>query len=642
MYSVGGVRELYACTAGYISDFWREHHLSAGKVTLYSVLGGSAVFLAFFVVASLEVRVPVVNADDVTTSVHILNTPPLWSVDAQEKFESSVTSPSNVGTTTSWVGTATDSNGDAYYLLICKTSAAPTATTGGAPHCGGGDGNQWARSSATASGAQATAATTTWELFPESNDWYAWICDNNSSLAQCNATYKQGTGSTASPFIVNHPPVFASISNDAPKLPGQVVTWTTVAYDTDTLTTNTIRLLVCKANDMSTSSGIAVCGAGGTWATSTLAATNPSTSTPIAIPTQDKTYNAYTYIVDAFQLAATSTVEATNSSYAVSNAAPTVSGATISLVDPAHPGGDIQLANPAATSGPYRVEFIVTDNNSCLNSSSGNEISSATTSVYRSGFGQAACQLSTDYNTNRCYPSVNVGTHMTCTQDTAGTITGNACSGASDTTVGWYCTFSLWYNADPTDGTIASDTQYYNQNWKASVEATDDNSLPSPISESATGNEVDSFMAFNVPETGIVYGDLSPGDVTTPLATTTSLIAQGNVGLDQTVYGDTMCTTWTAADSCDSNGIDPTNDIPVTNQKVATSSVAYTDPFAYTLAGSTTPVSVGIHVLKTTATSSPSTKTNYWGINIPSALTLAGYYYGQDTITAVKSDAANW
>jgi hypothetical protein len=51
---------------------------------------------------------------------------------------------------------------------------------------------------------------------------------------------------------------------------------------------------------------------------------------------------------------------------------------------------------------------------------------------------------------------------------------------------------------------------------------------------------------------------------------------------------------------------------------------------------------VGIHVQKTTSTSTPQQKNTWWGINIPSSLTLAGDYRGQDTIIAQKSAAANW
>jgi hypothetical protein len=599
----------------------------AGKVTLFTILGGASTFLVVFMFASLEIRVPMVNASDVTTSVHILNTPPVWTVDAQESTESSTAVPTNAGSTITWVATGTDSNNDNYYLLICKTNGAPTAHSGAAPTCGGGDSNQWAVSASTASAAQASAATTTTEAFAESNAWYAWICDNNASLAQCNATPKQGSSNTASPFIVNHPPVFASVSNNSPRNPGQTVTWTTTAYDNDTLTTNTVKLFLCKAADFAAGA----CGAGGTWATSTLQSTNPSTSTAIAIPTQDKVYNAYAYLVDAFGLAATSTVQATNSSFTVSNVAPTITAATISLVDTDN-SGNLTLLTPFATSGPFKVQFQVDDNNSCLNSSSGNEITHIITDVYRSGVTQASCQTSGNYDANSCYPSASPLTDFSCTQD------GGSCSGASDTSSTWTCTYSLWYNADPTDVS----TQYTAQNWLASVQAGDDNFATSTLTESSTGNELVSFLAFTVPESGVGFGSLQPGQQNDPLATTTALKALGNVGLDETIYGDTMCTTWSSADSCDSDGINAANDIPIANQKVATSSVAYASSLAYTLSGSTTPISVGIHVQKTTSTSTPQQKNTWWGINIPSSLTLAGDYRGQDTIIAQKSAAANW
>lgn len=631
MHTVGGDRALFSRISAASRGYLRGLNLTAGKVTLFTLAAGSFVFVSVFSFVSLEVGVRHVSADNVTTSVRILNTPPQWTVDAQEEYESSTANPSNVGTTTSWIATGTDSNNDNYYLLVCKTNTAPTAHSGTAPTCGGGNGNQWAVSSATASTAQARAATTTWEVFPESNTWYAWICDDNSSLAQCNATAKQGTGSTASPFIVNHPPVFASVSNDAPKNPGQSVTWTSGSYDTDTLTTHTVKLFVCKSNDFS--SVTQSCGAGGTWATSTLQSTNAATSTYFAIPYQDKTYNAYVYLVDAFGLAATSTVEGTNSTFAISNVAPTISAATVSLVNTSG-SGNLTLTVPNGKTTGFKVQFQVDDNNSCLNASGGDEVTHVVADAYRSGVTQASCQTAGNFNENSCYPSASPNTDFVCSQDVG------SCSGASDTSSTWTCTFGLWYNADPTDGTTGADTQYYSQNWLASVQAGDDNYATSTLIESSTGNELVSFLAFDVPETSVYFGALQPGDTTDPLATTTSLKALGNVGLDQTVYGDTMCTNWTAPDSCDSDGISSANDITVNNQKIATSSVAYAA--GYALSGSTTPVSVGINVPKTTATSTPQSKNSYWGISIPSALSVAGNYSGQDTITAVKSNAANW
>ena len=131
-----------------------------------------------------------------------------------------------------------------------------------------------------------------------------------------------------------------------------------------------------------------------------------------------------------------------------------------------------------------------------------------------------------------------------------------------------------------------------------------------------------------------------PGQQNDPLATTTDLLAYGNVGLDEDLYGDTMCTTWTTADSCDIGGVNPATKIPVNNQKYATSSVAYAA--GNSLTSSTSPSLLLINVPKTTSTSSPETKNTWWGINIPSAITLAGNYSGQNTITAIKSDPTNW
>ena len=628
MYSVGDFRHIVKRTRGSIERLFADVDTRAGKVTLVTVLGG-AVFLAVFSFASFEFRVPTVSADDVTTSVRVLNTPPVWTIDAQEEYESSITIPTNVGTSSQWIATGTDSNGEDYYLLICKTGSAPTPHSNAVPTCNGGISNTWATSAATPSGTQARASTTTLEAFPESNAWFAWVCDGNGSLAQCNATSKQGTGSTASPFIVNHPPVFNSIANNGPVNPGAVITWTSNAIDTDTLTTNTTRLLVCKAADFSAVTG--ACGAGGTWATSTLQASNPATSTTISIPYQDKTYNAYVYVVDAFGLGATSTRQASNSTFAVNNIAPTLNAATISLVDP-RTSGNLTLFNPAATSGPFYVQFQVNDDNSCQNSLSTNEIASSIANIYRSGVTQASCQLNTDYNSNSCYPAASVNSSITCTQDVA------SCSGPTDSTATWTCSFPLWYNADPTDAS----TPWTAQNWLASVRVTDDNGLTSTLTEGSTGNEVVSFLAFDVPQASVYFGALQPGDQTDPLATTTSMLAQGNIGLDQDIYGDTMCTTWTSPDSCDSNGISATNDITIANQKVATSSVAYASAAAFTLSGSTTPTSFSINIPKTTATSTPQQKDTYWGINIPGTLTVAGDYRGQDTITAKKSAIAFW
>jgi len=610
-----------------------DRQASAGKVTLFTALGGAFLIVAVFL-ASFDVAVPTAIADDVTTSVTVLNTPPTWTVNAQEATESSTTTPTNTGTALSFTATATDSSNDNYYLLICKTSGAPTPNASAAPSCNGGVGNQWAVSGATASGAQATASTSTIETFPfnaEENDWYAWVCDGNASLPRCNASYTQGGGATVSPFVINHPPVFAAVLNDGPADPGDTVTWTTTSYDLDVSDVpDTVILYVCKANDF-TGSG---CGAGGSWATSTLMASNAATTTVLSIPQQDRTYNAYVFLEDSHGHTATSTIQGTNSSFVVNNVAPTVTASSIDLLDQ-DLAGTLTLDAAFATSGPFKVTFESVDNNGCQNSVAGNEVTSAVAAVYRSGITQAGCNDSSEYNSNYCYAATSTlfSSHITCTQD------GGSCGGATFTEATWTCNFDLWYNADPTD----TGTQFDAQHWLASVQLGDDDFATSTLTETtAGGEEMGSFLAFNVSTTSIAYGGLEPGSTTTPLVVTTDLDAWGNTGLDEDLYGDTMCTTWTAPDSCDSNGISATNDIPVGNQKFASSSIAYDSGFSYTLTGSTSPAELLLRVLKTTSTSSPQTKDTYWGIAIPWTITQAGNYAGQNTIIAKKSNASFW
>lgn len=611
--------------------FLRSSRSRSGKITIAaSILGVVTLIGAFFIL--FELRVPSASADDVTTSVTVLNTPPVWTVNATENPASSTTTPTNSGSNVTFTATATDSNAESYYLIICKTSGAPTANSSAPPTCNGGVSNQWAISTLTASAAQATAATTTRETFPfanELNDWYGWVCDANTSLPRCNLSFTQGSGEAASPFVVNHPPVFTAIINDSPAEPGETVTWTATASDTDVAgVADTVQLFVCRANDF-TGFG---CGAGGGWATSTLTASNPATTTPIVIPTQDRNFAAYVFVADNHGRVATSSVQGTNSQFIVTNVGPSITAATISLED-TDGSGNLTLTTPNATTGPFRVRFTTVDNNSCLNASSTNEISSAITNVYRSGIGTASCNIAGHFNSNSCYPAASalfVG--LSCTQDAS------TCSGSSDTSAAWTCTFPLWYNADPTDVS----TPWTAENWLASVQVGDDDFATSTLTEATTGNEMTSFLAFNVTQSSIGFGGLEPGQQNDPLATTTNLLAIGNVGLDEDVFGDTMCTTWTALDSCDTNGVNPSNDIPVSNQRVATSSVAYASLLAYTVTGSTTPRDVAIRVNKTTSTSSPQTKDTYWGINIPVAITVAGNYTGQNTITAKVSNFLFW
>jgi hypothetical protein len=609
---------------------------TVGKASVFALIAGISMTLGWFLLF-FQWSIPQARADNVSTSLTVLNTPPFWVSDAQESTESSTSTPTNAGDIIRFVAIADDSSNDNYWLLICSASSTPVAHNNAPPSCGSG--LQWAISATTTHNTQASAATTTKETFPfatESNNWFGYICDGNTTGAQCNPIMKNGSGTTVSPFVINHPPVFKTISNDGPKDPGAIITWTASAYDNDTIrVADTVKLYVCKAADFATSTG---CGAGGTWAASTFVVSNPATSTTLAIPLQDKSYSAFVYIEDQSFLVATSTFEASHSDFSVNNVTPSVDPTTISLVNRGGVVGDLTLNRPAGTSSTFTVQFIVSDNNSCQNSSSGNEIASATTTIYRSGIGASACQTSGNYDTNSCYPSANTQTQIVCSQDTSGATTGNACSGSSDSTVGWVCSFPLWFNADPTD----AGSVHAAENWLAGTQVTDDNGLLSPFSTSTTGNDLDSFLAIAVTKTSINYSGLQPGQQNDPLATTTDLQEQGNTGVAESLYGDTMCTTWTAVDSCDTGGADATRKIPVSNQEFASSSVAFASTNAHSLTASTSPRQLALNVPKTTSTSSIQTKNTWWGINVPGSITVAGSYSGQNTILGIVASTTVW
>ncbi len=614
--------------------FLKRTRTTEGKITIFTSVLACFVLVCF--VTLFQVNVPVASADDVTTSVTVLNTPPTFDTDVSEVVASATTTPTNAGAVLQFQVQATDSSGDNYYLLICKTSGAATGNSGAPPTCAGGISNQWAVSPSTVSGAVATAATTTINTAPfnaESNHWYGFICDNNGTLARCNLTVNEGTpgNDNAAPFVINHIPVFHSLSNDGPINPGSVLTWTSGSYDNDTLgTQDQVRLIVCSSPGITGSS----CTNAGGYASSTLSNSNAATSSTFAIPYQDRWYPSYVYIVDNHGLAATSTLQGSANAFNIQNVAPVVTASTIAIQDYNNTVDLITLTTPAATSGVFKVKFTVVDNNSCISASSTNEIASNIINVYRSGITQAGCDSSGEYNSNNCYTASSTlfTPFFSCSQDAA------TCSGSSDSDATFTCNFALWYNADPTDAS----TQYTAESWLASVRATDNNSTSSPLTEKTVGTtELVSFLAFDVSQTGVAFGSLQPGDQNDPITATTTLYAQGNVGLDEDIYGDTMCTNWTAPGSCDAGGINPANEIAISYQKVATTTYS-SYASATALTSSTSPTSILVNVPKTTATSTQENRNTYFGIQIPIAITQAGSYTGQDTITAKKSNPSNW
>ncbi len=599
---------------------------TAGKITVYTTIIGVFVFAIAFVFNLGSQELLQVDAQSqATTSVTVLNTPPLWTATTTEVVESSATNPTNAGDVVSWTAIGTDSNGERYYLLICSTNASPTPNSGAAPACGGG--TQWAVSASTTSGVAAVSATTTNASWAESNPWFAFICDGNAGTPRCNTISTQGTNATnSSPFEVNHRPTFTIFTDNSPADPGQLVIFNSTSSDSDTSgTADRVKLIVCATAGFSTSTDS--CTGTLLGSTTITVAANATATYTIVIPTQDQNYGAFGYVIDNHGFEASGGSQGTDSVLTVSNVAPSVASSTISI----NGGTDIILTTEAGQTTGFTLQFTAADNNSCINAASSSEVVSYQLSLYRSGVSSSTCTPTSSYNANNCYVSSVPTTtwNISCTASTT------SCTGASDTDKMWNCTFPLWYIADPTDGT-ATTTQYPTQNWLAQVRAVDDNSATGSLAEGSIGVEVTSFLAFALNTLSIPYGSLEPGQQMDPITATTTIAATGNVGLDKDVTGESMCTTYTGSTLCPSLS---TSTIPESEQVFATSTVTYAQGTALS---STTPQEIEINVPKSTATSSQATNNAYWGIRVPGTITFAGDYTGENTFTAIVGESANW
>lgn len=527
-------------------------------------------------------------ADSLNTSVVVGNSAPSITVTPAESSASDGTTPTNEGAAISFTATATDSNNENYYLAICKTNSV-TAVNGSAPTCGGGS---WCISAATASGNQATCNYTTLAGDAESNAWFAFVCDGNSGAAACS-TSSQGSGGSGSPFKVNHDPSFTVISNDSPRDPGQSITWTSTASDSDSDTTpDTVKLVVCRTAGVA--AGDCDGGAGDRWCQSSLVSSNPTCSYSIPTPTSDTSYSAYAYIFDNHDFGSLAGTQGGGSNYTVNNVAPVVSAVTI------NGGSDITLTEGTTTN--VTLGATVTDNNSC------SDISAVESSMYRSGITYTGCDTNPEDNDNNCYAVVS------CSVVGAG----NTCTGASDASADYTCTVSVQYFADPTDAS----TIYTAENWRSTLKATDNNSA-THNAEVAVGVEMSSLIGYDVTST-ISYGTLAVGGTNDPLDKTTTVTATGNVGLDVEVSGTNMT----------SGG----NNIAVGQQRYATaSSTAYASGAALTVSAT----EIELNVQKTTSVGAPATKNIWWGLSIPLG-TIAGTYSGTNTLTALKGETAGW
>lgn len=622
-----------------------DHLRTAGKITVYTTLLGIFVFVVVFIfnLGTTEFKEAVAQGQNASTSVTVLNTPPAWTIDAEELDGSSTVTPTNAGDVVQWTAVGTDANSEDYYLLICDNNNPASATSDGAPTCNGGV--TWGVSASTTSGTQAIVSTTTADSWSESNVWYAFICDGNSGTPRCNAsTTQQGSGTTSSPFEVNHRPTFTAFSDNSPADPGQTVTFTSTSTDPDISGgDDLVRLFVCSTPDWATSTETCVNTVLASTTVANATTSNATSSYTIVIPTQDQDYGAYGFVIDEHGFEALSGVGSwgEDTTLSVNNVAPFItSSSTLEL----NGGLDMDLAIASGETTGFTLDFVTSDNNSCDADGGGNgdEVVDFVAAIYRSGpsgNSSTTCDTLGDYDPNSCYVNDQLATTTWNLECTASTTT---CGGPTTLTMEWNCTFPLWYVADPTDGVQGSSTEYGNDVWLAQVKPVDDNNATGTYLEASTAVDVTSYLAFALNTLSIPYGQLEPGGRTNQLVATTTISATGNIGLDKKVEGTSMCSTYTigGGNPCPNSASSTIEDFRQAFG-TTTTSYGYATSSGFTLS-STTQQEIEVNVPKSTATTSQASSDAYWGIEVPSSITFSGDYFGENTIYAIVGESPDW
>jgi hypothetical protein len=570
--------------------------------------------LAVVVVFSVNMLISFVLADTVSTSVTVGNTAPNFTTSPAEDPVSTTASPTDVGVNVVWKATANDANADNYYLLICATDSATAGTGGGVPSC---DGTQYCVSGSTADDAEATCNRTALIGDSESNTWYGFACDAAASNQACNASGDQGTGDSGTPFLVNHAPLFTvANTDDSTPDPNTLVTWTTTASDGDSAGgADVITLHVCSTASFS----------GGTCDAVTLC-TNATTPNPTCGYTSlrpDDSYGAFTYIIDNHGVVSAGVAQAEDNTFVVNNVAPTVG--TINLKD-TDGSGDLTLTTSQGLTTGFYAEFIVTDNNSCQNAAAGDENASAVIHARLASAAQSSCDDNGEDDTDTCIANAQADSGGSCAKD----LGVDSCSGTTDTTVGWKCTFPMNYNAEPT---VASSTQSATT-WRVAVMATDDDSSASSLTDDSGTVEMGQFLSYAFTAgTPVAYGSVGSG--ADSVEQTVTMQARGNIGLDIEVSGgngsgDGMC----VSDYPTCAGLKIATAKQVHNLTAAqgwSSGTALSDSAA----------ELEMNVNKPISSALTPTGNAYFYLQIPGGQ-AAGTYAGQDVFAGVAGEFAAW
>lgn len=256
------------------------------------------------------------------------------------------------------------------------------------------------------------------------------------------------------------------------------------------------------------------------------------------------------------------------------NQAPSVSSVDLNT------GSAITLTENSTTT--VTCTATITDTNG------GSDISSATSTIYRSGI-SSTCVA----DDNNCY-------QISSGDCSLGDPSGN------DRLV--TCSAYIWFHADPTDsGTYSAET------WQCKITATDSQGDRGSALD-GTPPELNTLLALDV-TSSIDYGTLVPGENSNTLDQQIVVSTTGNDAIDIEVSGNNMT----------SGG----NSILVDYQHYATSSLSYGNGFL--LSGIASPLE--LESFKPTNHPTNQSDVTYWGIEAPLG-TAMGVYEGIVTFTA--------
>ena len=513
------------------------------------------------------------------------NNAPAFIVSPKDNGLSSST-PVNFGNPITFTGTATDTEGDDYYLAICQ-SAGIVAQNNAAPKC---QTVTLCTSTPVLSSVEATCdyvAATTSEIM----NWVAYVCDKKLGIgvSKCATTSALYGTDEDSPFYINHRPVLTSISTYAPtSSPGELYTINTVSSDGDVLNgADTMSLVVCQTNSADPTgctNGDEVCS------NLNASGSNISCSFTPPVPSAEGTTNYYGFLYDMHDLEASTSPK--TSSYTINNVMPELG--TLSFVGlPVINGSSSIILNlRGAPDTQVSVTVPVSDLNGC------SDITSASSRIYMTGT-SSSCSA----DKNSCYFATSP---VNCVKT-------NCLAGSA--TADYTCTVGMKYYAVSTDSYNASSTQY---DWRANINVFDSSGLPTPAS--SDGVELISNLGIDVTEPVINFGQtLSAGQNSGAVNQQTTVVNAANSPLDVNLSGSDMFGSLGGS-------------IGVNNlQWKLNSNFSY--GFGSALTSFDTLVNTGI--IKATSTTD-TWKRFYWGVNVPGGSYPAAYN-GSTTFSAVYS-----